>query len=198
MIAAPSTAQDIRKYFENTYIKIRGYGDTLFFVRRVREDVISGRDENDTEFELDLWEDSPFTLDYILPHRAVFQYGETALLLRRVPARQYFRGIHPDNTKLNSVNTGEEYPLGFDTLKAFVTKQQYVSLEEALINKPKKKAYALTSRLSYVTCSQSINIDSTTIAFINKEKCEISVKYDIFRSEISDYLDQVKCNLRIL
>tara|TARA_R110000868_G_scaffold37403_3_gene132371 strand:- start:1857 stop:2456 length:600 start_codon:yes stop_codon:yes gene_type:complete len=197
MIAVPSTAVDIRKYFESTYIKINGFGDTLFYVRRVREDIITGIDENNTEFELDLWEDSPFTIDYILPHRAVFQYGNTALLLRRVPARQYFRGIHPENTKLTSVDTGEEYPINFETLKAFVNKQQYVTLDEAIVNKPKKKAHALSPRFSYITAGQSINLDNTNIAHINLKEKLLFIKHPIFTQEIVSYLKQTNSSLQV-
>jgi len=42
----PSVWQDIRKYYEGSYVKFTEYGDTLFFIDRVREDSIVGHEED--------------------------------------------------------------------------------------------------------------------------------------------------------
>jgi len=188
MIAVPSTWRDVSKYYEGTYIKLPEYGDMLFFVQRVRESMITGINEDDTVFEIHLNEKAPFHLDYILPHRAVFQFGQDAVSLRRVPARQYRRGLHSDNTKIVSVTNGEGYPLSFDLLKAFVNKQKYVLLSEALEDRGTFRSVALTSRMSYVRAGRELRIDNTTVAVISKAERIIKMTRPIFSKEIKQYL----------
>lgn len=99
MLFVPSVWQDIRKYYENSYVKFQEYGDTLFYIKRVRETEIIGVDENDDEFLLTLEEDVPFNLTYTLPHKGLFMVDGSPHLLHRVPAVQYSRGLTQQNTK---------------------------------------------------------------------------------------------------
>ena len=188
MIAMSSNWRDVQKYFENSYIKIQGYGDKLFFVNRVRENMIVGVDENDTLFELYLSNKEPFELDYVLPHRAVFQHGDEALFLRRNPSRQYRRGLHADNTAVVYIATGTNCDLNFYILKSYVEKQKYMSFMEAVDHKGSMRSMALSPRMSYIRAGGEIRMDMTTIAVVNHEKKTIRIKRPIFKPEILQFL----------
>jgi hypothetical protein len=188
MIAIAANWRDVQKYYEQSYIKIQGYGDKLFFVNRVRENIMTGWDEEETQFELFLSNSDPFVIDYVLPHRAVFQYGSDAYLLRRFPSRQYRRGLHCDNTSITSVSSGVHMDMGFAVLKAFVEKQKYLTLTAAIAAKGRYTAVALSSRMSYIRAGGELRIDTTTVASVNVTERSIKMRRPIFLKEILQYL----------
>jgi len=116
MLFVPSVWQDIRKYYENSYVKFLEYGEELFFITRVRENGILGTDASGAEFSLSLDEDAPYHLTYNLPHKGLFQMDNSTYLLHRVPAQQYSRGITNNNTKIVEVASGKAITLTFPRL----------------------------------------------------------------------------------
>ena len=184
MIAIRSNWKDIQRGFEKTFIKIKGFGDKLFFVDHVTASVITGHDSESTGFELWLDDSYPFDIDYLLPHHAVFQYKNEAVQLRRVPSRQYHKGLHHENTVLRSITTGNRYDLSFAILEAYVGKQQYPLLKEAIGSDA--QSIALSSRMSYSRLNKSIMMDMIPIAFIANDV--IKVNRTIFYKEIFEYI----------
>ena len=183
MIAISSNWKDLQKYYEHSYIKIPGFGDKLFYVNRVTKDLISGHDSESTVFELWLSDSLPFAIDYILPHHAVFQYQDRAVQLRRRPTRQYRRGLHPDNVRISDVLTEHTYDLSFNILEAYVGKQQYPTLKEAIASA--NISTALTNRMAYVPSKKAIYLDTFPIALVVGD--EIRVTKAIFFKELQQY-----------
>jgi hypothetical protein len=182
-----SNWQDIRKYYEHTYVKFNEFGDKLFYIAEVGPSIIRGIDDTQTDFELYLSDDAPYYLDYLLPHKAVFQYKDSVALLQRIPARQYRRGLCSDNTQILNVASGSKYDLGFPTLKAFVSKPSYASFSEAFNCKAKVKAVALSNRMTYMRTGQ-ILIDHTTVAHYDYTTKKITMARPIFLPEIMQHM----------
>jgi hypothetical protein len=134
MLFIPENRDDIIKYFSKSYLKFEEYGDTLFFIDIVDKYLIHGKVDDGREFTMYLSDEHPYTVDYILPHKSFFQYDKHAVMLSRVPARQYHRGITAQNTSLmyyaGEMGLGKA-ELSFNTLKAFVTKQKFFTLKQA-------------------------------------------------------------------
>lgn len=171
MLFVPSVWQDIRKYYEGSYVKFNEYGDKLFFISRVREHEVVGSDEDGNPFSLTLDEEAPYSLTYNLPHKGLFILNGATYLLYRIPAQQYSRGITTGNTKILDVAGGGAVALEFRTLKAFVEKQPYVSMEEALFGKGDAVSQPLTRRFSFYKPKQMFYVDNVPIAqFIRKTK----------------------------
>ena len=185
MIATNENWNDLKKYYECSYIKINGFGDKLFYVSSVNKEKIVGYDSENTPFELWLSTDYPYTLDYVLPHHAVFQYGNEAVQLRRRPNRQYRRGLHPDNVRIASVLRGSAYPLDFPILEAYVGKQQYPSFQEAV--KSSCISVAISARMSYSRDTNYIYIDTHAVALVEGDKIRMIKR--IFTKEIQHYID---------
>jgi len=160
----PSVWQDIRKYYEGSYVKFTEYGDTLFFIDRVREDSIVGHEEDNNPFVLTLDEEVPYTLTYNLPHKGLFVQEGITYMLHRVPAQQYSRGITTGNTKIVDIVTGKAVSLTFSRLKAFVEKQPYVTLADALFGKTDNRCVALTRRFAFHRTKQTLYVDTFPIA----------------------------------
>lgn len=179
--------RDIEKYFRHTYVKFDEYGDKLFYITEVSPEYVSGLDEEKTNFQLFLSDASPYTVNYILPHKAVFQYKDSVYSLQRIPARQYKRGLCEDNTQIVNVATGQKQELTFDILKAFVNKPQYSSFSAAFNTKIKTKAVALNSRMSFMRTG-AILVDSTQVAKYDYTTKKISINHKIFLPEIIQHM----------
>ena len=193
MIFVPSAHKDIDRYYRGTYVKFREHGDKLFYINRVYPDRIEGimEDLDETgqnrEFVVHLYEEHPYEVDYILPNKAAFQYGKRACLLRRIPAQQYQRGLCDKNTQIVSIDkagSSRASELGFSLLKAFVEKQAYPSLNEAVANKMKNDSTALSSRMVYIPSSRTICADNISVATLSVGTKSISLLHPVFRNEV--------------
>jgi hypothetical protein len=192
MLFVPSAAQDIHKYFKNSFLKFKETGDMLFYMTHVDNSMISGQIEDGRDFKLYLSEDEPYEVDYILPHKSFFQYGEHACMLQRVPAKQYHRGITDENTQISyrvgADGAQKHLPINFEVLKAFVQKKKFFSLTEAL--QQPVVSCALSPRMMYSRLPKTIFIDFHAVAKVNEPKKIIHLLQPIFKQEIQDLLRQ--------
>lgn len=191
-----SNFEDIRKYYQGTYIKLKEYGDTLFRIDSVSSNCVSGMVEDGREFLLYMNDDHPYEIDYVLPHKSFFQYGKDACLLYRIPARQYMRGLSPQNTDVAKfspdgvLKTGGE--LDFEVLKAFVSKQPFFSLSTATgkANPNGLRSFVLTSRMAYHRASKGIYIDFTRVADVDAASKTVTMRQNIFTKEVADFIQK--------
>jgi hypothetical protein len=189
MIFKSTNFDDINRYYKSTYVKFKETGDKLFYIRNVSPTSVTGCDEDGTEFELFLNDEYPYEVDYILPRKSFFQMGKRACLLQRIPAKQYQRGISVSNVRLTSLaKTGglSTHEPSFETLKAFVTKQAFPTLEVAIKNTARMVSVALSPRMAYVPDTGSIFIDTTPIALVDKKDKLLKIIHPVFRNELQD------------
>jgi len=182
-----SNWRDISKYYENTYVKFSEYGERLFLITGVNPNSVTGIDEDDTAFELHLSDSHPYTVNYLLPHKATFQWGNEVYMLQRIPARQYRRGLCSDNTQIINVSDGRKRDIGFASLKAFTNKPTYMSFSEAFFAKGRTKALALSPRMTYIRTGD-ILIDMVRIAKFNYDTKKIELKNKLFLPEIMQHM----------
>ena len=195
MIFQSSNWEDISRYYRNTYVKFKDTGDRLFFIRRVDQYAVTGTDEDGTEFELFLNDDHPYEVDYVLPRKSYFQVGKRAMMLARIPAKQYQRGISNGNTILTSLNKAggiAKHDIGFEILKQFVTKQKYWTLDEAVRNKGRNYSIALSPRFAYVPDCSMIFVDQKGIAIVDKKEQTVNLTLPIFLNEVEELIKDSK------
>ena len=185
MIFNQSNWRDIERYYMSTYVKFAEHGDRLFYINDVSPQEVRGKTEDGDEFVLYLSDAFPFHVDYILPHKAVFQYKGRAVLLQRNPQRQYRRGLSDGNTMLTDVTSGENYSLTFDRLRAFVNKPSYLTLSLYKKRKNDMHSAALSPRFS--VGAGSLYVDDIIIGTVDFEKQHINVN-KLFVPEITDLL----------
>jgi len=189
MIFMSSNWEDINRYYKNTYVKFSEMGEKLFFIRYVSPDAVCGVDEDHVDFELCLSDEHPYEVDFLLPHKSFFQLGKRAVALSRHPAKQYQRGLSDSNTRLYSLRsdgTTEAMQLGFDTLKAYVSKQKFPSLDEAIANKGRMTSTVLTSRIAYVPRSKGLYVDMVPIGEVDTTSKLIRLRSPIFVPELTE------------
>jgi hypothetical protein len=193
------TWEDIQRYYRQTYLKFKETGDTLFYIRDVRPDKVTGTDENGTEFALHLNYDDPYEVDYILPNKSYFQYAKRACMLQRIPAKQYRRGICADNVRITGLSkTGGLVAIDvtFDSLKAFVSKQAFPSLSTVLMQKQKPLSVALSPRFAFVPVGGFLFCDQTCVAQVDAKAKTILILHSIFKPEIENLIEG--CKLEII
>lgn len=194
-----SNHKDIERYFFGTWVKFEEFGDQLFFVLRVRHDHIAGVTDDGTDFILELYDDQPYIVNYVLPHKAVFQYGNRAAIIRRIPAKQYRRGLCADNTQVFYPDTQTPVELSKAVLLAYTNKQSYCSLSDAFNTKgDKRTSTALSPRMWAARKTGYIYIDTTPVAFYNRENNNIQILKLLFVPEIKRHLVAFNDNLEIV
>jgi hypothetical protein len=192
MLFIPENQNDIAKYFRQSFLKFKPSEgdewnpDTLFFIDNVDRFIVTGKVDDGREFKIYLSNDHPYVVDYILPHKSFFQYGDHAVLLERVPARQYFRGITCENTALHyrkPDGTIANQDLSFKTLQAYVKKQKFFTIQEALAQR-KVKSCVMNSRMMIVPDTRSIYVDFTEIAKVEPDNKTIKMTAPLFLPEL--------------
>lgn len=141
MIFVPSVAQDISKYYKNSFVKFEEFGDEFFQITGISSKAVKFKRANGDEGEIALHEDAPYDLKFTLPHKSYFQKGQNAYLLARLPARQYSRGITGENCIIYGLTANGEFVnsgLNFTMLQAFANKPHFLSITDSVRMKSMK------------------------------------------------------------
>lgn len=196
MIFNRENAEDIRKYFLNTYVKFKETGDVLWYITSVDTYRVLAENSKGDRVELHLADEAPYEMEYILPRKSYFQFQDKAVLLYRIPAQQYQRGINTKNTAMMFVgrkedeNTKYPVPVDFPSLEWFVNKQSFFSLDEAMCSD--NYSCALSPRMAYIPLDGTILVDLTPVAEVNKTLHKVSMLKPIFREEVESLIKQSK------
>ena len=165
---------DVKKYYGNTYVKCNETGETVWLVSEVSPNQVVLKSSSGEEVAINLMKD--YNLDYIIPGKATYQYGNNAVQLSRIPARQWKKGICKQNTSFTSLTSdGSWIPLAFDisTIESFVNKPAYYDVDHAILELKQNRlgSVALTPRIS-ISQSGKVFIDKVLVAkvsFVTKE-----------------------------
>lgn len=184
-----SNRDDIRRYFRGTFVKFQEFGDVLFYINDVMGDAVHGVDENGDDFVLHLHDSRPYQVDFILPHKAVYQHGRDVAIIQRNPARQYRRGICEDNITIRRLISGNLMEVSFDNLKVFVNKPNYRSLREAIYGKNSLYSVAVTPRFAFDKRSSVLWLMNKQIAIYNRETKTFEGS-PLFKEDIQELIAQ--------
>lgn len=198
MLFSSANYEDIHRYYRCTYVKFKEMGDRLFYIRDVGAHLVRGTDEDGTEFELYLNHEHPYEVDYVLPHKSYFQLAKRACMLQRVPAKQYRRGVCNENTRLTAIGkTGNlvNVEIGFDALKAFVSKQAFPSIKTILLMKNKPLSVALSPRFAFVPETGQILADQLSVAIVDKKAGVVTINREIFRPEVLKFVNDLNMEI---
>ena len=127
MIATADNWKDVRKYYEHTYILVPEYDEEqAVYVDVVTPEGIKVKTESGEKGFLE----TPYNIvNPLTLRREWFQCGDRALLVQRIPARMWRKGISSENTAfsaisaiggLANVNGGWGVVNGFFRPKAYV------------------------------------------------------------------------------
>jgi len=187
MIFNSSNYEDINRYYRNTYVKFRDFGDRLFWIDSVNRNVVSGEDENNQLFELYLNDEYPYEVDYVIPRKSFFQYKNKACLLHRIPARQYQRGISANNTQIVALSrqgSAGQLDINFEVLREYVSKPKFPAFDKGITSKGKFISVALSPRFAYVPEIKAIFVDTKSIGYVDHAAHKVVLTHKIFVPEL--------------
>lgn len=157
MFVSKENWEDVKKYFEKTYVKFPALtGDTLWFIDRVTPEEMEvssiNKKEENIEYCIDLT--TGYEMDFVFPKKTVYQYGDTAALLQRVPARQWKKGMCKANTGFSVLSENGWINGTFDAhiIDGFINKPSYYFPYDAL-KKFKQENSSLISAALTPRCS---------------------------------------------
>lgn len=183
--------EDATKYFKDCYVKFKETGDEIFFVETVSPSLLVACNRAGEEVGLDL--NNGYTLDYVIPKKTIYQWGEQATMLSRIPARMWKKGINKANTRFEVLRyNGTWQPSGFDfnTLEAFVNKPCYTTFadfEKSVRNGGPMESAAISPRVS-ASRDGSVFIDSVKVGQFYPDKKLLKLKA-IFYPELKPLFD---------
>jgi len=186
MIFHRSVYEDIKRYYNNTIIKLPDLsGDRLWQILSITPEEIKLEDVDGMEIYMDL--DEEYSVEYPLPGRVVYQHADRACIIYRKPAKQYYRGLHKDNTVVGYYyadgNLGG-MPWGIETLQQFVDKPAYQDIHT--INFEEGISWALSPNM-VVTSIGAVCILNKQIAQVSFSNKEIKLLNKMFKPEVSQH-----------
>ncbi len=199
MYLSSNNWKDIQRYYEGCFTKFRETGDQIFSIRRVSPTLIEGRAADGTPLNCFLHHEEdqePYLLDYILPKKSFFEYNGRACLLSRIPARQYKRGLCPDNTQISALladGTFEKLPIEFPVLEAYIQKQNFRSFKDIGI----AGSIPLSPRMAVAACGY-IFVDGVRIAHYESLSKTITTKHKLFITELQEVLQRTGEEIKIV
>lgn len=189
MLFNSETSNDVSKYFRGCYVKFPQTGDYLCMVDSVDSERIIGKIFTpDSEGN---WDERPYQhplfegveIDFVLPKKSYFNYDGSAHFLYRIPARQYRKGICPENTaviRMSSNGGLHGINFNFHMLTAYVNKQQFLPFGTT-----GKNSYAVAPRMA-VSKQGHIFVDKTIVGFYDGKS--IIVRHKLFQEDVEKVL----------
>ncbi len=173
--------KDIDNYYCKTIVKFKETGDRLWFIDQVSADEVKCIDVDGFELFIDL--DEPYEVSYTIPGRVVYQTGQYAAMLWRIPQKQYKRGISEGNTCLAFLDKGawKKQQLKLNALQQFVDKPAYQNPEWCFTDK--KESYAINRYIS-VDKAGRLFVLHTPVGKVVPESKKVFVEYGMFMKEV--------------
>jgi hypothetical protein len=185
MIFHRSNYDDIKRYYANTIIKLPEIsGDRLWQIVSMTPDEIKLHDVDGTEVYIDL--NDEYEVDYPLPGRVVYQCADRACILLRRPAKQYYRGLHKENTTLSYYNADgafSGYQWSIETLQMFVDKPAYQDPHTIVLSEG--MSWALNKHMA-VCRSGAVMVLGTYVAQVDWPNKTIVMAKRLFKSEVKE------------
>jgi hypothetical protein len=187
--------EDIKKYYQGCFVKFKETGEHIWHIDHVDPDKIVCSDSKKEEVAIDL--DIGYEMDYILPKKTVFQFGDHAMMLSRIPARQWKKGMSKLNTKfvrLTGAGSWGMVDFSISYIEGFTNKPSYYDAQDSLkefanLNSALGSA-AITPRISMCRDGK-VFIDTVLVGkFDLNEKTFICKK--IFQPELAHYFKDFK------
>jgi len=176
--------KDIENYYFKTVVKFTETGDRLWRINSVSPHDVICVDVDGLELSIDL--DYPYTVEYVVPGRVVYQQGNTAMLLSRRPQKMYKRGISEENTQLMYLpNTGgwKSAQLTLGNLQQFVDKPAYqdvstIDWESGYLSWALDKHFAVCQDGTLMCLFKSIGV-------VDYKTKTVKLKFKLFKQEVA-------------
>lgn len=185
---------DVQKYYQDSYVKFdREYGDRLYYIYKVRPEGVLYRDSDNQEGILYMDTENPYELEYIMPHKTMFQKDKHCYLLTRIPAKQYSRGLTNSNCQfhlLDALGKWKTADVAWDILNAYTNKPAFRSIADCVRDPAGRVSEALSKR--FAIAGSLLFCDTFKIGRVDSAKRNLHV-LDLFHNEVEKLLETTQC-----
>jgi hypothetical protein len=176
--------EDIKRYYANTIIKLPALsGDRLWQIVSISLDEVKMVDVDGMEIYIDLNEE--YEVEYPLPGRVVYQTAnQRAGLIHRRPAKQYYRGLHKENTSLSCYTADgsiQGMAWSLHTLQEFVDKPCYQ--DPNTIDPEDGDSWAINPHMA-VTSYGRVMVLTQNVALVDWQEKSINMLKPLFKQEV--------------
>lgn len=199
MFANQTNVDDVKKYYHLTWVKFpKLSGDTLWWIERVSHEFLEVISDKGEEALIDLKRGQE--MDYVIPKKAVYQFGQKAAYLSRIPARQWKKGMCDKNTKFQTLDSTKWNTAHFDIgiIAGFVNKPSYLDFysvqKQWATGSFEMVSIALTPRIS-CNFTGSVFIDDTLVGKYDLAK-DILTTREIYKENLQPLF--YKSKLKVL
>lgn len=201
MIVTKENVEDVKKYFQGTFVKFKEEGDKVYKISSVGTSHLVAQDSTGEEIEVNVFsatdtKHKPYEIDYVIPKRTVYQYGDCAAMLYRVPARMWRKGMDPRNTEFvifKENGQAGKLEMTHSIIEGFVNKPGYYTFDDAVNNFQNGESLlsaALSPRV-FITRKGGVHIDQVLVGRWTPIKREVTVK-SIFVSDLQPLFPHTK------
>ena len=180
---------DIKKYFQDSYMKFPSMGDEVFYVHSVSDKGLKGacQDKGEGAEWIYSFDKGDTEIDFIFPKKSYFIHENCAYFLHRIPAKQYSRGINNSNTAILKLVCEEFVSCDVDLtlLNAYTSKPLFKGFDMASSG----QSYAVSSRIA-VCATGKIYVDKIRVGSVVKEKGLVCINQEVFLPEIEALLKE--------
>lgn len=190
MLCSYKTAQDVNKYYGQTYVVIPEYDPLRVLVlQKVDSYGIHFKDPTTGELGgLSFKDQDEYHLDFHLPHKQYFQHGEYAYLLERIPAKMWRKGVSSENTKMYILgHSGVLSPTSWDHNHL----NAYLKGVKSKVSDVHLKSVALTDRIAYCP-NKGILLADTQVIGQKDTKEDYLVVLAPFKNHVKNLLESYK------
>jgi len=190
--------QDVKRYYQGTIVKFQGENkdgkERVWKIVAVDSSQVIAEDSSGEQVYIDL--SRPYKLDYVIPKKTVYQHGDAAAVLTRIPARMWRKGMDEKNTQIHGCTAEGKFvglSLSLGIIDGFVNKPGYFDYQDArnqFLAGTSLQSAALSSRI-LVSRKGGVFIDQVLVGQINFEDNYLQI-LSIFSSDVVKYFPGVK------
>lgn len=166
MFASFTNYEDVKKYYEKTFIKLPDLGDEIVHVDRVTPERMEVTNPLTKEPIWVMLKTRPYELSFVLPRKTVYQMDNNAVMLSRIPARMWKKGLTHANTQFQTlgVSSWALSDFNINMIVKFVNKPTYLSFAEAKhgFENSNLQSAAMSKRVS-LSLNGNVYVDSVLV-----------------------------------
>lgn len=182
-------SRDFRQRYEGTYgfyIHPETKRRMLVLISEVRDDALRFTDEKRMDYSPNA--DRGFEFEFIPLEKKLFNFGEQICCIRRIPARQFQRGVCRANTLITSLSVeNTQVGLSFAAVAAAYADEKRNTPEMVAEYVAGKRKQLLVSPM-FAFIGKKLYLYETPVAVV-KDKT-LLVEEPIFRQEVADMVEK--------
>lgn len=177
------TIEDANKYLGDTIVQFKeesGRENLFYYIKADQKYIYAKNIYTNEPILVDITKE--YNVDFNLPRKLVFNSEGYSVLITRIPAQMWKKGIHSKNTSFYVLKELGWHYYGFSIslIKAYIQKQEYFSLER----ETEVISCALSPRISF--CKGKIYIDMTFVGTY-EQNTETLTTHPMFLEDLKPY-----------